>query len=407
MSEPSFVLKFDSQPMPNEVANKFVSFAYNDHERTDSLTLVFDNNDLSLFEYEPMQVGTIVQFRHGYINPDEFSRFIYLKIIAIAGFKELTIECMEVVSIFGFVEQKTKYWLDTDLDTIISEIAKENDIKKYEVVERKDENGNILKFNYFQPKIEDFAFLYSLGLKIGYQVYYEDGTLFFNPRKYFQTPYMKFGYESLASRDYRKGDIGEGQIVEFTPQQNAMNKRGEFAAGGVDYETKRSFHIEEKGTTKKVTYLTEKLWDYEAQQGRFKKLKEARLVRVPLRSGKEAKDVLGGKWVEEMSDSITATMLCVGEPNLRARKVIQVDNVSIYTGKYYVTSVTHTFGGGPYESTAELTRNSAFDEDSKYSINNLNGLINKQKQNVAEFKLAMRELDDPKESMNSSVLKQK
>ena len=406
MSSPSQILKFDNKAMPEELAVRLVDWTYTDHEKTDWLSLEFDNNDLSLFDYDYLQVGVIVQFRHGYINPEEWSRFINFKIVERKGFQNLTIECQEVVSIFGFSEQKNRFWLDSKLIPIVQQIADENKIPKIETVERRDNKGIDLLFDYFQPSIEDFAFLYNLGRKIGYEVWFEDDTLFFLPRKYFQSPYMKFVYKSLASRDYRIGEMGEGQIIGFEAQQNAMNKRGKFAAGGIDYETKESFFIEEKGETKKVTYLGEKLWDYEAQMGRFKKLQQARLVRVPLTNAKEAEDVLGGKWLQEMDDAITADMVAVGEPNLRSRRVIEVSNVGPFTGKYYVKEVIHS--AGAYESVAKLSRNSAFDDGTgKYSIGNLNGLVNRNRKSLPAFLEQMKKENNPTGNFQKSAMKLK
>jgi phage protein D len=394
--------------MPEELSIKLANWSYSDHEKTDWLTLTFDNQDRTLFNYKFLQVGVIIRFRHGYMNPEELSRYVYFKIVDRKGFEDLKIECQEITSIIGFSEQKSKYWLDSELTPIVQEIATENQVPKIETVERKDRTGTVLNFDYFQPGVEDFAFLYNLGRAIGYQVWFEDDTLYFLPRQYGQTPYMKFGYYSLSGRDFRIGEIGEGQIVEFKPQQNAMHKRGEFAAGGIDYETKESFFIKEKGETKKVTYLGSKLWDYDAQMGRFKKLKKARLVRVPLRNKQEAEDVLGGRWIEETSDAITADMVLVGEPNIRARRVVQVDNVGPYTGKYYVKEVTHSFGSGPYESVAKLSRNAAFDDESgKYSINVLNGLVNRNRMERAAFLEELKKKNDPSGRFAKPVMKQK
>ena len=99
---------------------------------------------------------------------------------------------------------------------------------------------------------------------------------------------------------------------------------------------------------------------------------------------KEAEDILAGKWVEEMSDQITAELHLVGEPHLKSKRVIIVNNVGKYSGRYYTKSVHHSNDGG-YTTIAYLSRNSGFEDKAKYSKENIDTLINKNRLSNKEF----------------------
>jgi len=367
--DPTYVVKIDGKPIPEDLAARLISWEYEDYEKMDKLVLTFDNYDLKITDDPRLTLGAVIEFRHGYTK--ELSDWKWFTIGTPSGFRERRFECLEVIHVFA-TEEKYRSWIDSALEPVVADIAKDNGLK-YEFEELYATDGRIPKFDYVQPKVHDMAFLYMLGQKIGYELWVEYDTLYFMPRMYWQEPYLSITFEGLT-----------GQVLDFKPTEHSMNRRGKFSGGGIDLEKKSAFFLTENGTTKKATYLDGKFHDFEKIRGQYKDLPGAKIVRIPMRNRDEADAILQGRYIKEMEDQITAELHLVGEPKLKARRVIIMENVGKYSGRYYVRSVKHSISGG-YVSVADLTRNAAFDAGEKYSLDNILTLVNKNRLSVKEF----------------------
>ncbi|MGD8592776.1 MAG: hypothetical protein PVF82_08085 [Gammaproteobacteria bacterium] len=75
-------------------------------------------------------------------------------------------------------------------------------------------------------------------------------------------------------------------------------------------------------------------------------------------SQEEAKEMALAKLEESSMNYITGSGSCIGTIELEPRIVIKINNVgSRFSGKYYVTQVTHTIDGSGYRSDFEVKRN--------------------------------------------------
>lgn len=75
-------------------------------------------------------------------------------------------------------------------------------------------------------------------------------------------------------------------------------------------------------------------------------------------SQEEAKDVALARLEESSLDFITGRGACNGDPRLGARMVIELKGLGkIFSGNYYVTSVTHVIDGSGYRTDFEVKRN--------------------------------------------------
>lgn len=370
MYNPTQIIKIDNKSLKEELQQRLIGWRYEDVETVDKLTLTFDNKDLKYTDDEIFQQGLIVDFRFGYI--DDLTESKYFSISKIKGFTTITVECLEVITLFN-TEPKYRLWEDSKLEDVVKEVATGNNLK-YEVQERKDSTDSELKFTYVQPYIEDMAFLYTLAKHIGYEMWIEGDTLYFMPRKYWQSPYMEFTYLGL-----------NGQILDFQPETHAMNIKGQFKAGGIDLSQNQTFFFTEKGDTKTTTYLASHMWDQKDMVKYYKQIENESLVRIPCSTKKEAESILAGKYITEMEDQITADLYLVGEPKLKSKRVITINNAGKYSGKYYVKSVTHSFDGNGFITIVKLSRNASFDDGEKYSRQTLDSLVNKNRLSKKEF----------------------
>jgi phage protein D len=78
------------------------------------------------------------------------------------------------------------------------------------------------------------------------------------------------------------------------------------------------------------------------------------------KSQNEARTLAMGILKRNLDGALTASGETIGDPALRAGSVLDIQGVGThYSGPYYVTSATHTFGSGGYQTTFEARRNSA------------------------------------------------
>lgn len=86
---------------------------------------------------------------------------------------------------------------------------------------------------------------------------------------------------------------------------------------------------------------------------------EVRVSPAP-RSANEAKQWAKQTLTRQFQQMITATGVTVGLPDLRAGSKVQIEGLGLrYSGKYYVTSTTHTIGDSGYRTTFEARRDPA------------------------------------------------
>jgi phage protein D len=381
--DPTCIIKINGVVLSDELVKRFLRWEYEDYEKIDQLKLTFDNQDGEITDDKQFILGSIIEFRHGYIN--DLSDPKYFTLQNLNGWREITITGIEVISIFD-TEKNTKTYIDYTMDDLVGEIAGRNKLN-YKTQERKDGSGIVIKDDYFQPGIEDMAFLYTLGVKIGYEVWIDDErleskpTLYFMPRDYGQKPYMKFTYEGL-----------NGQIIDFDPSITTAGRRSQFEAGGVDLVDEQTFFFTTKDSTvqRAFFYKGEKLEkgfiDYDKALDKIAKHKNGKLIHRPIKSKSECEDMLAGEHEKKTEAQITANLTVVGEPHLKSKRVIVIENAQKFSGKYYVNKVTHT-GDGGYSSVAQLSRNALFSdsENEKFTDNYETILVNRERVTVSTY----------------------
>lgn len=385
---PAYSIKIGGLPLPGWILRRLQSWKYEDVEHVDKLVLAFDNLDGELTDRPEFELGAAVEFRHGYTG--ELSDPRFFTVTKPKGWKDLTVTCFGVTQLFNSARRIRK-WVDATLRQVVGDIASDYDLE-IETEERKDDNGNVLEFTYLQPNVGDLSFLVTLGYKIGYALWVEGGVLHFLPRKYGLKPSMEFVYLGLA-----------GQVLDFVPEAQAINKKGKFKTGGVDLEEKEQFLVTQDGKTTRAVFLGKKFFNAEEIERNWDEAKQGTWVESPSGTKAEAEDLLQGKYVQEMDDQIRASMPVIGEPRLQARRTIIVSNVQKYSGLYYVERVIHSGDGSGYVSVATLTRNATYDSGAKYDRAHLDTVINENRETAEEF--LTRTKDDPRYNTYRRLLK--
>lgn len=368
---PAFSLRMKGKSIDEELLRRVVFYEYEDSESMDKLTVKFDNMDLSIDENDFFEEGNLIVTKFGYANELSQNRVMIIK--KIVGLKEITVEAFEGILQFN-VPGKGRVLENSTLDNLVRQIAVTYKLK-YKTEERKDIAGNVLTFDYIQPdESPDMSFLASVGKEIGYKAWIETDTLYFMPRKYWQSPYMKFVYYGE-----------EGQVLDFIPEDTSIDKTSKLTTGGIDIKKKKIFTATEDGSNSKVIRLTKKNFDYYMQDKRKYTAFGVKKV-IIANSKKEAENKLLGLYNATMDDQIKADMLVVGEPSLVSKRIIEVHGVKRYSGNYFVGKVIHTISENGYISKGALTRNSEFDDDvGRFSQAVISTYVNKNRLNKKQF----------------------
>jgi uncharacterized protein len=91
----------------------------------------------------------------------------------------------------------------------------------------------------------------------------------------------------------------------------------------------------------------------------FGSRKDVRITPPP-RNQDEAKHFAEDALARQFQQTITASGSTVGLPDLRAGCKVQIEGLGArYSGKYYITSTTHTIGEGGYRTQFEARRDPA------------------------------------------------
>ncbi len=193
----------------------------------------------------------------------------------------------------------------------------------------------VLQYN--QTNLE---FLHARAARIGYQVYVDDGKLCFK-------------------KDATK--LGEGPTLEwgetlkrFEPRLTTAHQVNELSAQGWDVKQKKA--IAGKSTAQaQVTSIGFGKTGGAAAQSAFSSAKSL-VADQPMATADEAKQVAEGTLNQLGSNFVQAEGECPGDPRIRAGKLIEIKGVGTrFSGKYFVTSATHTYRRGEYTTQFSIT----------------------------------------------------
>jgi uncharacterized protein len=179
-------------------------------------------------------------------------------------------------------------------------------------------------------------FLLERARRIGYDLHVgedEERFLFFGP----SVDVRRVIYQLTYGRS----------LTEFQPTLDTTDQVGELTLRSWDNVNKRLI----EHTARRSDLRTRGVGDAGGQQQierSFQQTKET-ITGWPVQTQQEAQTVSTETLERNAKDMLTARGATVGLPDLRAGSVIHVDGVGKrYSGRYFVTSTTHTIGDGGY-----------------------------------------------------------
>jgi Bacteriophage probable baseplate hub protein len=192
-----------------------------------------------------------------------------------------------------------------------------------------------------QSNQTDWEFLRQRAGRIGYELHVRDKTLYFQPP----------GHGGQASVRLALGE----DVTEFTPRLSALGQESRVAVSGWDVRQKQAI----VGTAGVGQEPRMGRTSGPAAASRAFGRTVTGIVDQPVRSRAEADQLASGRFNELALAYVKGSVTCLGQPQLRAGMVVQLDGAGqTFSGPYYVTSVTHTLSQHQgYRTSLTVERN--------------------------------------------------
>ncbi len=205
-----------------------------------------------------------------------------------------------------------------------------------------------------QPNQTDLQFLRARAELLHYELFVKDKTLFFRKPKEDEENVYTFVWSS--TRAFTAAGSQTLPLKSFVPNADALNEQyTQTEIRAYDAKTKKviigqASNQEENpmGGTQTGSKLREQAL------GSCKKTQASK----PVASKPEADHGARSGQNKSAQKFVTGNAQTIGVPDLGPGVVVFLDGVGLFSGKYYVTSVTHTIGGNGYTTDFEVRRNS-------------------------------------------------
>ncbi|RLD08035.1 MAG: hypothetical protein DRI56_05965 [Chloroflexota bacterium] len=196
------------------------------------------------------------------------------------------------------------------------------------------------RYHYvMQYNQNNWDFLWARAQLLGYQVYVDDKTLYF---------------EKAGKERYMKGPdklIWGQNLKEFEPRLVSLGQVTGVTATGWDSDKKQSVESSVSShSSNTVAKTSEFLKGSKAIKFAFRSSAEDFVVDTAARTAGMAKVMAEARFAEHESEYVRASGELRGDPFLLAGTVVTIANVGVrFMGKYYVTEAKHIYRNGGYK----------------------------------------------------------
>ncbi|MGD9081287.1 MAG: hypothetical protein PVG96_18220 [Desulfobacterales bacterium] len=356
---PYFEVKLRNRPLEKEVIRDITQVTYKDNiEQIDNFEITINNWDAKnlAFKYSDQNLfdpGQKLELWMGYYGKDRLRLMITGEITSLrpsfpaSGPPTLAISGLNLLHQLRTQQKSHAYENMTD-----SEIAKQIGSRLgVTVLTDANAEGGEERYKYlFQDNQYDIIYLMERARRIGYDLFVvenaEDGqsapsSLFFGPSVNVQRVTYKLTYRR--------------SLIDFQPNLTTANQVSEVTVRGWDNENKKKIEYTAKRSNIRTKGVGSKGGQASIEKA-FNQRKEIVATR-PIFSQKEAK-ILATETLERIAkDMVTGSGSVVGLPDLRAGGIVHIDGLGErFSGRYFVTSTTHTISDGGYVTRFECRR---------------------------------------------------
>ena len=365
---PTFEVRIGEKPVKPEVVNDIIQSSYKDGiDEVDSFEITLNNWDANKrdFKYSDTKLfdpGKRVELWMGYHGQGQLRLMLKGEITSLrpsfpaGGQPTLSVSGLNLIHRLRTEQVSRSYIKKTD-----NQIAREIGARLGVKIEPKEPaTGTQEPYEYlFQNNQYDILFLMERARRIGYDLFVVEPKEGGKRRP----SVLEFGPSEKVQRATYELTYGKS-LIDFQPNLTTANQVGSVTVRGWDAVRKKA--IEVTATRKDLT--TKGVGDRADQQvieQSFNQRKEI-ITDKPVQSEQEARNLAKQTLERIAKDMITASGSVVGLPDLRTGSVLTINGVGKrFSGRYFVTSTTHTIGGGGYTTKFDCRREELKDKEKK------------------------------------------
>ncbi|MFN8451285.1 MAG: hypothetical protein U0521_22560 [Anaerolineae bacterium] len=353
---PTYKVYVDGRNTPADVIRDVTQVSYRDNiAEMDSFEITINNYDAETRSYKYSDEGSDHNFDPGkklelymgYFGQTELTRMIEGEITQLrpnfpaSGAPTLQISGLNILHRFRKKQNTESYLKKTDID-IAKAIAKRLsvDIDAVDSPEGKTVREYVLQDNQY-----DIIFLMERARKIGYDISVVEGK---------KRGQSKLRFAPSGTLQQRPYDLKYGKsLIQFQPTLTTKDQVNKVTVKGWDPVKKKPISV--TVTRKELTTRSMKSKDEQFLEPAFDR--EEIITNIPVRNDAEAKTEAKGALERIVKDMITGGGSTVGMPDLRAGTVVYIRGIGErFSGRYFITSTTHTINDSGYMTTFEARR---------------------------------------------------
>lgn len=331
---------------PLDLKGRLLSFSYEESERkADLVSLQLDNFDLALFERDELVGGAMLEVSWGYPGNMAPPRRVVVK--KMKGFQTLTIEG-QATSVLMNRETKTRAWSNKTRSDVAREIAGEHGYQG-EFLDVEDSEEVLGTIN--QAGETDARFLRRLAAREEFEYFVDDAGFHWRSRDQASAPTHVLTWFV---------DPGRGDILSVSVESDLSRRVGRVEVRGRDAKAKST--LEARASSDRVDRATlgDELEVVDPESGSTSLLQRnatsslhPTAVATPTAAQREA----AARFRRAERAAVKLALQVVGDPTLRAKKVLEVRGIStLLSGKYYVTDAKHMISSVGFVVELKLTR---------------------------------------------------
>jgi len=333
----------DGKDISKFLDDDVISLSVEDHaEDADAATFEITNRKNQWVDHPLFDRGNVVEVYLGYgLHPPK----LFEGVIAVVephfptdGVPTMTVTAYDRSYLMRKKGDRDEAYPDRTANDIVREVALRYKFREDDIL-TPDETP---ERRYFEQESEsDWAFLKGIAREAGLELYVELGILYF--RKPRTRPDIVPG--TFSYRD---------NLRSFEPSLSVDKPVSKVIVRGWDELNKRAFQVEVEDPGRDV--LGEQSGTDFLDEGFGESVRI--LDDVVASSEAHAREIALAYFKQKEFELITATGACVGEPELKAKRLIRIGGVGQkFSGTYYLTRVAHRFDDSGYLCEFEARRN--------------------------------------------------
>lgn len=330
------------------VTDRVLSFKYTDRERrADVCKLTIDNGNLENFDDPVFKKGSRLIVQWGY--PGRMSPARQVIITSVKGFKRLEIEATSEAILLNTVT-RVRTFENRTISQVVTDMATEAGFSGDSL--HIEETTEVID-TITQSRLTDAQFIRRWASRLGFEFYVDWEGFHFHPRRLGEAPVRTFRYFT----DPNEGDILDEPNVDndVTARPGRVRARGRDALRREDIDEAADDSTDSDRDV--LAPITEVLDPEDGSTTHVGyRLGSEEVVPVAAPGGStEARTRARARFRRAQQVAVRMTLPVIGDPQLYAKTVIQIEGMGIRLSiRYWVSEVEHDLSPGGYRCNLKL-----------------------------------------------------